>query len=235
MNIDFDCFLDNFFDVDFDAKNMRWLPWVGSKYREAECRTIVLGESVYDYGNGDESVRARILKKDSLRRRQMTHGILATFNSRYLRNFERAVFLKKRLSQEERALLWSQVIYHNLVPRLLPSVKHRPKLEDYTAGWQVFFNLVRVVEARRCIVYGLEPLKIEALLAVLPLNSVVEQRWHPAIGRNRPQALSLKLNNHHQVNLLFTRHPSAYFSWDKWGAFLRQTKMTPIARQLGQT
>ena len=234
MNTDFDGFLDNFFDVDFDARNMMWLPWVGSKYREAECRTIVLGESVYDYGDGDELVRNRIIKTDSLRRRQMAHGILAKFKSRYLRNFERAVFLKKHPTKEERTLLWSQVIYHNLVSRLLPSVKHRPSFEDYTAGWQVFLDLIKIVEAKRCIVYGLEPLKIEALLAVLSRDSLVERKQHPAIGRNKPLALSLKLDGH-QVELLFIRHPSAYFSWDKWGVFLRETEMMPIARQLGQT
>lgn len=229
MNTDFDGLLDNFFDVDFDAKNMTWLPWVGSKYREAECRTIILGESVYDYGNGDKSVRDRIIKKDSLRRRQMTHGILATVKSRYLRNFERAVFLKKYPTQEERALLWSQVIYHNLVLRLLPSVNYRPKLEDYTAGWQVFLDLVKMVEAKRCIVYGLEPLKIEALLAVLPHDMVLERKRFSVIGRNKPLALSLQLDGH-KVNLLFMRHPSAFFQWEKWGAFLRETKMMPIAR-----
>jgi len=234
LNSDFDGFLDKFFDADFDAKNMSWLPWVGSKYREAECRTIILGESVYDYGEGDDLVRDRILKKDSLRRRQMTHGILAKFKSRYLRNFERAVFLKKHPAEEERTLLWSQVIYHNLVSRLLPSVKHRPKLEDYIAGWRVFFDLVKIVKARRCIVYGLEPLKIEALLAALPLDVVVERKRFPAIGRNKPLALSLRLDGH-QVNLLFMRHPSAYFSWEKWGTFLRETGMMPIGHQAGQT
>ena len=92
INTDFDGFLDNFFDADFDAKSMSWLPWVGSKYREAECKTIILGESVYDYGNGNELVRNKILQKENLRRLQITHGILGKFKSGYLRNFERAVF-----------------------------------------------------------------------------------------------------------------------------------------------
>jgi len=234
MNTDFDDHLDDFFDVDFDARNMTWLPWVGSKYRESECRTIILGESVYDYGNGDESVRDRIIKKDSLRRRHMTHGILAKFKSPYLRNFERAVFLNKRPSREERSLLWSKVIYHNLVSRLLPSVKHRPKLEDYVAGWQVFLDLVKIVEAKRCIVYGLEPLKIQALLAVLPPDVVLERKRFPIIGRNEPFALTLRIDGH-QINFLFMRHPSAYFSWNKWGKLLRDTKMMPVALQSCQT
>lgn len=228
MNNDFDGFLDGSFDAALDAMDLPWLPWVGSRYREAEGKTIILGESIYVYGSGDETVLHRILKKDSLRQRQMTHGILAKFKSRYLRNFERAVFLKRRPVAAERALLWSQVIYHNLVPRLLPSRKDRPTYDDYTKGWRVFLELAEVVQAQRCIVYGLESLKVKALLDLLSRDVITERRRLPAVGRNRPLALSFLLNGR-EMNLLFMRHPSAFFRWSKWGTVLRETGMIPIA------
>jgi len=115
MDDRFQGFLDDSFDPAFSSMNLPWLPWVGSRYHEADTKTIILGESVYVYGAGDETTRQRILQRESLRQRQMTHGILGKFKSRYLRNFERAVFLKIRPSGPERARLWSHVIFHNLV------------------------------------------------------------------------------------------------------------------------
>lgn len=225
-------FLDDSFDVDFGPLNLSWLPWVGIGFRDTQTRTIILGESVYVYGDGSETVRNRILKKDSLRQRHMTHGILAKFKSRYLRNFERAVFLKKLPSGVDRKLLWSQVIYHNLVPRLLESRKNRPTPDDYTAGWKVFLELAKVVRAQRCIVYGVEKMKIDSLLHLLKFPGspyeVIKQRWLPAIGCNRPLALSFLLEGI-QVDLLFMRHPSSFFSWDKWGTVLREAGMMPVA------
>jgi hypothetical protein len=83
--------LDDRFDAEFEAMELPWLPWVGSQYRASSCKTIVLGESIYVYGDGSEKVRNSILAKDSLRRGHMRHGVLAMFKSAYVRNLERAV------------------------------------------------------------------------------------------------------------------------------------------------
>src|SRR4051812_18579233 len=88
--------LDDRFDADFEEMDLPWLPWVGSQYQASSTKTIVLGESIYVYGDGSDQVRNRILAKDSLRRRHMRHGVLAMFKSAYVRNLERAVFQKKR-------------------------------------------------------------------------------------------------------------------------------------------
>ncbi|AZR42997.1 hypothetical protein [Marinobacter salarius] len=228
MTNNFQGFLDNSFDSTFDDMNLPWLPWVGSRYRETDKKTIVLGESIYVYGAGDEQTRQRILKRDSLRKRQMTHGILAEYKSRYLRNFERAVFMKKRPSSSERTDLWSKVIYHNLSPNLLPSKNDRPKNSDYTAGWEIFLELAQEVQAQQCIVYGLEWRKVEALLSLLaPRDVFIKKRTLSAIGHSRPLLLSILLSTG-PLDLLFIRHPSAFFSWKKWGTAIKETGMTPI-------
>lgn len=231
MNLD-DC-QDKYFDPCFEALRLPWLPWVGARYRAAENKTIVLGESIYDYSGGDATVFNRIMAKESLRNRHFTHGLLARFKSRYLRNFERAVFLKKRPGPEERALLWTQVVYHNLVPRMMTSLKQRPSAADYVAGWRMFFQLAATVEARRCIVYGLEPAKIDALLEALlelpPQGVPVERKRLAPVGRNRPLLISLSIGGR-PMDLLFIRHPSAFFQWEEWGAVLRAADMLPTPR-----
>lgn len=221
-------YLDRSFDNDFANLELKWLPWVGSRYQASECKTIILGESIYLYGG--EPSRQRILDKNSLRIRHINHGILAKFKSRYLRNLERAVFQKKRPNMLERTHLWTGVIYHNLVPRLLESLKERPTQSDYTLGWKEFLQLAKVVQAQKCIVYGLELRKIGALLDLLTQENVEFRRKRlPEVGKNRPLLLSFQLNGN-PMELLFIRHPSAFFTWEKWALTLRETDMLPITQ-----
>lgn len=220
--------LDDYFDPGFGAMALPWLPWVGSQYRTSPCRTIVLGESIYLYGDGSDKVRDRILAKDSLRRRHMRHAILALFKTPYVRNFERAVFRKRKPSVCQRKSLWLNVVYHNLVLEMLESRRHRPSADDYRKGWQTFLRLASLLQADRCIVYGLEPEKIEAFrwAATEPesnCNDVRIQRG-ARIGRFRPLRVALALDRR-PFEMMFIRHPSAFFSWGEWGTVLLEANM----------
>ena len=217
---------NGYLDTQFDAgfRDLRWLPWVGSEYRTSAQRTIVLGESIYDYSKGVAAKRAQIEARSSLRERQLVHGIHETCVSKYLRNFAKAFYLKHGVNKAEREALWRQMVYHNLVLRMMKSAKHRPGKRDYLEGWQTFLSLARQLEARRCVVYGLDPLKLAALKEALTLDAgvtVVERKRLSEIGRSRPLRIVLNLDGR-PLDMLFIRHPSAYFSWDEWGVVLRQ-------------
>ncbi len=219
-------YLDDSFDDALAALQLNWLPWVGSNYLASELKTIVLGESIYLY-DGDLG-RQKILHRDSLRKRHLNHGILAKYKSRFLRNFERAVFHKKHPDAAERARLWKGVIYHNLVPRVMESLRDRPTYNDYSAGWNDFLQLAIVVKAQQCIVYGLEPKKIGALLDVLASQGIKANREKlPAVGSNTPCILTFQYNNQ-SLKLLFIRHPSAFFAWREWAVILRESGVFPL-------
>lgn len=210
-------YLDTHFDASFDG--LRWLPWVGSAYRASASRTIVLGESIYDYSKGDAAVRERILGKHSLRQRQLAHGIHEKHKTRYLRNFTRAFWGKAKIVKADREALWQQVIFHNLVLRMLHK-NGRPSEDDYRDGWRAFFELALTVEARRCVVYGLEKVKIAALKSVLPPDAKAEFETLGVIGEHQPIKLTMLLDGQ-PFQLLFIRHPSAFFRWREWGVVLR--------------
>ncbi|MYN29813.1 hypothetical protein [Duganella levis] len=214
-------YFDTHFDAGFEAAGMAWLPWIGSGFRASASRTIVLGESIYDYSNGDAAKRQAILQKDSLRRRHLSHGIHEQYKSRYLRNFARAFFIKRKVSRTERELLWQQVAYLNLVPRMMASLRERPGEQDYRDGWKILLTIAGLIAARRCIVYGLEGAKIAALSAALPPGALLVERRLPAVGRNRPLRLTVKIGDR-PLDILFIRHPSAFFRWDEWGVVMRQ-------------
>ncbi|KWT98077.1 MULTISPECIES: hypothetical protein [unclassified Variovorax] len=186
----------------------------------------MLGESLYVWGSAEEYERNRekISVVDSMRWRHLRMGLSDSFpkGSRkraFLANFERAVFLKTRPSAAERQRLWSEVAYLNLVPRLLNSRTHRPKDEDFVAGWNQFFPVAAALEAERCIVYGTEPKKIAALRAMPDVQILVQERL-PAIVDTRPLHMRL-VHGGRELELFFVRHPSAYFPWDEWGPVLR--------------
>jgi hypothetical protein len=214
-------YFDTHFDAAFDTAGMSWLPWVGSEFRSSASRTVVLGESIYDYSEGNAEVRNRILGKESLRRRHLAHGIHEKHRSRYLRNFARAFFLTRKVGRAERELLWRQVVYLNLVPRMMKTLRDRPSETDYRDGWRQFLAIAELVEARRCVVYGLEAVKIDALRGSLAEGVLVKAERLPAIGKNRPLRLSLNIKGQ-PLEMLFIRHPSAFFRWDEWGVVLQQ-------------
>lgn len=228
MSDEFEGLNDFSFDDAFDQLALPWLPWVGSSYQAGTPRTIILGESVYDYGAGQASIQQSILRKESLRRRHMSHGILARHKSRFVRNFERAVFLKKRLDRIERTRLWSQVVYHNLVLRMMPSLKSRPTCEDYLDGWRAFLPLTEVIGAQRCIVYGLEHKKIAALKALLSEREITFQSMKlDPVGKSSPVKLTYQ-HGGQRMELFFIRHPSAFFQWREWGHLFKAQDMLPI-------
>ena len=221
-------YLDRSFDAVFEQMDLPWTPWVGSGFQASKPRTIVLGESVYAWKPDGkrfktaEEVTQWVLKRDSLRKLHLGHGLVKDSPSAdFVRNFERAVFLKSHTTKAERERLWTEVVYFNLVPRLLPSRKwvDRPTVDDYADGWRQFFRVAAAVGAERCVVYGLEWPKIKALLERSPCEILSRKKLEP-ISRSAPRVMSVA-HEGRQMQLVFIRHPSAHFKWDQWGAVMR--------------
>lgn len=211
--------LDCSYDEQLKDLQLPWLPWVGAGFRDQKVRTIILGESVYDYSKGSAAKRERILHNDSLRTRHLNHAVLAKFKSRYVRNFERAYYGKKKPSSKERQDLWGGVVYHNLVLRMLHSEKARPSDADYTLGWERFIDLAGCLGVQQVVVYGLERRKIDALRS-LPCRVHCEELPSP-VGV-KPVGLYVEIAPGSTVRMLFIRHPSAFFRWEEWGKVMQQ-------------
>jgi hypothetical protein len=214
--------VDCFFDEQLKALQLPWLPWVGAGFRGQKVRTVILGESVYDYSKGDASRRDRILHEDSLRTRHLNHAVLAKFKSRYVRNLERAYYGKRRPSAHERQNLWGGVVYHNLVLRMLHSERTRPSDADYTRGWERFIDLAACLGVQRAVVYGLERRKIDALRSLPSLKGRVYPEELPSPVGIKPAGLNVEIAPGCTVRMLFIRHPSAFFRWEEWGKVMQQ-------------
>lgn len=213
--------LDSSFDAAFaDRTHLRWWPWVGSKFSASAVRTMVVGESVYNWGGEFD---ARYEQTDGLRETHRRHALNYRRNSPYVRNIERAVYCVSEPSVEQKRAFWSAVAYHNLILQPLTSIKDRPTYRQYLEGWQAFFDLAHLMAVDQAIVYGLEAKKIDALMeAVQRRGASCEcSRLPAAVGRSRPRVVII-VNEGRLLRLLLIRHPSAFFSWRQWAPVIRE-------------
>ncbi|MEM5433472.1 conserved hypothetical protein [Cupriavidus taiwanensis] len=181
---------------------------------------MVVGESVYDWGNGFDT---RYKETNGLRETHRRHALDYRRDSPYVRNIERAVYRKREPSAEQKRELWSTVAYHNLVLEPLKDIKARPTYPQYLKGWQEFFELSHMMAVDQAIIYGLEARKVDALVEAIRLRGVsFEQSCLPAkIGRTRPRMVTIA-NDGRTLKLLLIRHPSAFFSWRQWAPVIRE-------------
>ncbi|WP_043528228.1 hypothetical protein [Litchfieldella xinjiangensis] len=193
------------------------LPWIGLHYSGTLCKTLVLGESVYNWKPSDTNNLEKISSLHNLRELHVNHAIKLKKGSRFVRNIERAIYEKKKPSDDEKRVFWNKVAYHNLVARVLKSSKHRPSYGDYLNGWVLFDKVSDVISPDQVIVYGLETKKVKAFREHFGERVSIERvgkigKYNPIIAQIRHAEKDMKL--------VFIRHPSSFFSWRKWGAFI---------------
>lgn len=236
-------------DISYDhvfEKNteLKWWPWIGKEFHNSKNKTLILGESTYIWEatktekmerKAEEArIIERISRNDHLRILHQNHALDFDRPSKYVRNIERAIFQSKAPSATDKGRLWASVVYHNLVLRPMATLKDRPTETDYGAGWKEMLNLSTHLEIEQCIVYGLEWKKINALLLILKSQvlsgdlTYTRRKLTQKIGRSCPCVITIKTNGRH-MNILFIRHPSAFFNWKTWGAVIATEISSPIA------
>ncbi len=226
--------LEQNFDLSFDDKflanrNLTWLPRVGVNFQASELRTLVLGESVYNWDTVNQEVQKRINKNDHVRVLYQNQSIVK--KPRDEKNFERVIFNAKNIIPLKAQELWSSVVYHNLVLRCMENFQSRPKYDDYIFGWHEAFKLFQLLNIEQCVVYGLDRKKIEAFKEVANSShyEVNEQIW-PTITKATPKIMTLKINDN-LVKVVFIEHPNTFLSWKKWADFMQQhisIKLNPV-------
>jgi hypothetical protein len=149
--------------------------------------------------------------------------------SNYVRNIERAIFNETQPHDEHRLGLWNTVIYHNLVLKYMPTIKSRPKYDDYKKGWEAYLILIAKVKSKECLVYGLEAKKYKALKEVLENEKIkyTYKKLTTKVGRSYPRIIELTDKQH---KILFIRHPSSHFSWRNWGKIINDNLCISIGK-----
>ncbi len=198
-----------------------WLPWVGINFDNSNPRTMILGESTYNWEPSNPKILERIKKNNHLRVLHQDNAINPTSKSPFVRNIERAVFQVQRPTNENKLNFWNSVVYHNLILRYMPTRKSRPTYDDYQKGWETYLSLIDTLNVKECLVYGLEVKKYKSLIELLKKQKIEYEykKLFTKVGRSYPRVIELK-NIPHKI--LFIRHPSSHFSWKKWGEIIKE-------------
>jgi hypothetical protein len=238
-------FLDLSFDAQLEARpTLPWLPWVGSGYRTSDVRTLVVGESVYDWSESElqrKAFKERYERRDALRRTHTNHAMNFRLDSPYVRNIERAVHGSTTPEDTLRHGLWASVVYHNLVLEVLKTGKHRPGKKQFAKGWVEALDLCELLEVEQLLVYGVGSADALKKAATARGMDCRIRKLRPEINRCFPRIGTLETGNA-KLRLLFIRHPSAFFSWDQWAPVIREhlslahiTGQAPAATELSAT
>jgi hypothetical protein len=217
-------FIDQSFDHLFATRSsLPWWPWVGRDYLSSPTRTMLVGESVYEWRSPAGEFAARYAASTGLRVTHENHAMRFGRDSNYVRNIERAIFARRTPKDEHKLRLWTSVVYHNLILDAMASRHHRPTEAQYEAGWRELLALCEVMRVGQCLVYGLEAIKLRALEATAAeagLDCRIK-KVHTKIGRSRARLATVRLPAG-ELNLLFVRHPSAFFAWRAWSPVIRE-------------
>ncbi|BDQ65550.1 hypothetical protein ACE02Y_02420 [Shewanella xiamenensis] len=97
------CFWDTSYDTEIEKLGtINRLPWVGNAYREQEMKILILGESVYDWNPKEPGHIEKINSPLNLRILHKNHALDFKRNSKFVRNIERAIYDKRKPTDEEK-------------------------------------------------------------------------------------------------------------------------------------
>jgi hypothetical protein len=214
--------LDLSYDHLFETReSLPWWPWVGSQYAVSLIKTMVVGESIYEWKNENRKIfHERYARTTGLRETHNNHALSFGRNSRYVRNLERAIFAASTPKDEQKWALWTSVVYHNLVLSPLSDIEQRPSQTQFRKGWSEVLDLCDLLRVEQLLVYGVG--SAGALLAAAQSKGLsCHIRKGPKVGRCTAR-LGLIDTGNVQIKLLFIRHPSEFFSWKRWGRVIRE-------------
>ena len=207
---------------------MKWRPWIGKKYRSSNQRLVVLGESHYNWGDGEEDCRkaeARLGRVDFNRELiEHVHGIGQRTTQRFYRNVERLMFQASSPAVIETDSFWKSVAYFNLLQVRMENHKARPATPwpMCVKGWEVTVEICKIIKPTHILVGGSNACTFNAHKYAIEQNGgqvTHESSGIKKIGRFHARYRRASINSN-EISFVFVRHPSAHFSWERWGAFL---------------
>ncbi|MCG2759772.1 MAG: hypothetical protein L6407_00985, partial [Candidatus Delongbacteria bacterium] len=145
--------------------NLTWYPWVGKDFKN----TIILGESHYDKWDDVDPVTSAAWLASKVFTRNRTAGPALNGNPKepYFRNFERAYFGASQIERNLANNLWHSVAHFNLVQKVMKDKNERPTREDYRTGWDVFWDVNKILNTENVIVFGTDLMKIQTFRQLL--------------------------------------------------------------------
>lgn len=212
------------------AEKLNWLPWVGTGYADLprSQRLLILGESHYHWTHRTETpaqVKSYLGNREFTRYFVFDHGYISPARpTRFTTALTRALYCRQHTRQQKQHL-WSSVAYFNRVQQPMASAHARPTRQDYQDAWDTFFAVLTVLQPGHCLFAGVEICGYKAEMQAAARRygyTIAGPEKRPAIGKTTPRIATVTNAAGETTRLLFIRHPSSFFSWQKWGRFLHE-------------
>lgn len=213
----------NAYDELFDQINeLTWYPWIGSNY--TENRLLIVGES--HYAQGEDGNIDLVCYNDFLKDRNSTISIVERLMNgsswNFFQNTYHALLGTENINREA---FWSNVAFYNLIQRPMQTRKDRPSKADYSCGWDVFYEVLKVIKPSHCIILGsgsakyLYPVMKGKKDIIFADNKCTIEQWHKQIGKYFGKIAHLEYEEVY-TDITFIKHPSAYFKKEDWNDYL---------------
>jgi len=214
-----------YLDSEFNfIDKLKWYPWVGENYQlSANNKMLVIGESHYMW---EEDGVEDIINSKYFTRNYIYDIVLRNLKnvkhvSKTHRGFERAFYQVKDVNEIHANELWSNVCYQVLVQKTLSGIQERPDYIDFYEGWYVISQLHKYLKFDSCIVFGVS--SYQALFDMCKESNIniYHNDIKDPVGNVRAKIVKIELGGK-PVEFIFIKHPGRYFSWMKWGSFLKK-------------
>jgi len=201
------------------APRLRYMPWIGSRYRSLPFRIMIVAESVYNDEPENADVATVVASSDYCRAVISHHGLFYKLTSpaRHLQKSRIAralegLLLDDNICDNQRGIFWESVVYHQFVQRPMAHKKARPNATDYACAGETLPAVIDILSPSAILFLGTDMRKLPGLrshFGGIALTSL------PLIGKSRPRHGVLS-----GCPFLMIRHPSSYFSVPHWRAHL---------------
>jgi hypothetical protein len=210
------CFDNEFEKVD----GLVWYPWVGVNYDQSEERVLIIGESHYVLGEGEEYDRKyEYCKNNPSFTRECIYEsmICGDWTTKTYDNLHRVLFKSNGI---EKDVVWKHLSYYNFIPRTMDyRIRERPLFPDYYNAWRQFIEVVNILKPTCCIFIGVEASN-SFNLAMQELNVTHDaMSWGVKVGNTYSRKAYIQ-SDKNNIPVVFMQHTSQFFSWEKWNSVL---------------
>lgn len=151
-----------------------------------------------------------------------------------LRNIERCLYSERYPTESKKLTLWAHTAFMNFIQKPMLSAKERPTGEDFRRAWQTFFDVIDVLKPNYCLFGGVSASNYEQTYLALAESSgfiASKIKWSETIGSSAFGRTATIHKGNSSTRLIFIKHPSSFFSWQKWNSYL-STQMSEFMQSL---
>jgi len=137
---------------------------------------------------------------------------------KFTRNLEKTIHGKDFKHQDEKVNFWKMVSFHEFVQRPMRDRKERPSKEDYKIAARILLELINELKITKCIFSGTDWNKFLHIEQAIKSKSIIH--FSEKLNGTHPKIIQIK--NDINTKIYFIKHPSSFFSWQKWKIFISE-------------